>query len=122
MLWLPEGVAKTGAIVLLAIGLPMWALAGVRVMRAYSSDRLVTTGLYSIVRHPMYSAWIVFNGPGIALWYRSWPVFLISVAAWAVFKAHVGTEDRYLEERYGQEYRDYRARVNEMIPVPWDYR
>jgi protein-S-isoprenylcysteine O-methyltransferase Ste14 len=104
--------------VLLVIGMPMW-LTGVRaVMRAYNGDRLVTSGVFGFVRHPVYSAWIVFNIPAIALLCRSWPLLLTPVVAYVVFKLGITTEDDYLEQRFGQEYRDYRARVNEVIPIP----
>jgi protein-S-isoprenylcysteine O-methyltransferase Ste14 len=120
--WLPESASRTVAVILAAIGLLMWGIAAVRVMRAYNCDQLVSTGMYSMVRHPMYAGWIVFILPGLALWYRSWPLLLPPVLAWAIFKALIRTEDRYLEERYGQPYRDYRARVNELVPEPWKWR
>ena len=87
-------------------------------MRAYNSDRLVTSGVSSLVQHPVYSPWIVFNIPAIALLFQSWPLLLAPVVAYSVFKLSIRTEDEYLEQRFGQEYRHYRARVNELIPIP----
>ena len=116
--WPPPSVFVTVGILLLVIGVPMWLLAVRAVMRAYNSDRLVTSGVFNLVRHPVYSAWIVFNIPAIALLFRSWPLLLAPVVAYAVFKLSIRTEDEYLEQRFGQEYRDYRARVNELIPIP----
>ena len=116
--WPPPSVFVTVGILLLVIGVPMWLIAVRAVMRAYNSDRLVTSGVFSLVRHPVYSAWIVFNIPAIALLFRSWPLLLAPVVAYAVFKSSIRTEDEYLEQRFGQEYRDYRARVNELIPIP----
>jgi len=79
---------------------------------------LVTSEVFGLFRHPVYSAWIVFNIPAIALLFRSWPLLLAPVVAYAVFKLSIRTEDEYLENRFGQEFLDYRARVNELIPVP----
>jgi protein-S-isoprenylcysteine O-methyltransferase Ste14 len=64
----------------------------------------------------------VFNLPGIAFLTRSWPLFLMPLVAYAVFKLLIHREDEYLERRFGQAYLDYRARVNEVIPVPRFWR
>jgi protein-S-isoprenylcysteine O-methyltransferase Ste14 len=37
---------------------------------------------------------------------------------YAVFKLLIHREDEYLDRRFGQAYLDYRARVNEVIPLP----
>ena len=91
-------------------------------MKAYNSDRLVTSGVFAIVRHPVYATWIVLNVPGIALLTRSWPMLLTSLAPYAVFKLLVHREDEYLERRFGTEYLAYRARVNDLIPIPRFWR
>jgi protein-S-isoprenylcysteine O-methyltransferase Ste14 len=103
---------------LLAIGIPLW-LAGVRAaMSAYNRDSLVTSGVFGVVRHPIYSAWIVFNLPAIALLCRSWPLLGAALVAYTVFKLTIKREDEYLARRFGKAYSDYRSRVNEIIPFP----
>ena len=105
-------------VVLLAIGLPMLVFAVVSVKAAYKRDELATTGLFGVVRNPIYAAWIVFNIPGLVLLVRSWPMFVAPFLAYGLFKVLVSKEERYLEERFGQAYLDYRSRVNEIIPFP----
>jgi len=79
-------------------------------------------GVFALVRHPIYSAWIVFILPGLALLSRSWPVLLTPVVAYAVFKFSIRREDEYLKQRFGDAYLEYRARGNELIPVPKFWR
>jgi protein-S-isoprenylcysteine O-methyltransferase Ste14 len=74
--------------------------------------------VFGLVRNPVYSAMIVFNLPALALLTRAWPLFLMPLVAYAVFKRLIHREDEYLERRFGQTYLDYRARVNEVIPLP----
>jgi protein-S-isoprenylcysteine O-methyltransferase Ste14 len=118
-----SGSILAGAgIVLLIFGVPMWAIAVWTIVRAFRRRELVTSGVYGLVRHPIYSAWIVFIFPGIALLCRSWPMLLASLVSYVIFKLLIKREERYLEEKFGQAYLDYRERVNEIIPFPYYWR
>jgi protein-S-isoprenylcysteine O-methyltransferase Ste14 len=115
---IPYWVLRAVGGILLIAGIPIW-LAGVyAAMTAYNQDSLVTSGVFGMVRHPIYSAWIVFNLPGIALLCRSWPLLGAPLVAYVVFKLTICREDEYLERRFGQAYRDYRSRVSELLPLP----
>ena len=116
--WPPYAVFATIGGILLVMGVPMWLMAMISVMRAYNRDRLVTSGVFALVRHPVYSSAIVLNLPGIAFLTRSWPLFLMPLVAYVVFKLLIHREDEYIERRFGQAYLDYRAQVNEVIPLP----
>jgi len=73
---------------------------------------LVTTGIYSRVRHPMYLSNILF-ALGWALLFRGIHA-LLCVPIWALcYGVLIFFEEKGLEEKYGEEYREYRRRV------PW---
>ena len=113
-------VFLVAGIALLVVGIPMLIVAGKAATIAYNSDKLATAGIFGLVRNPIYSAWIVFNIPGIVLLIRSWPLFLTPLVAYLAFKAKIGREDEYLEKRFGEDYRRYKAEVNELVPfVRW---
>ena len=116
--WLPRSVALVAGTALVTLGLSLWLTAAVSVMRAYNGDRVVVSGVFRLCRHPLYAAWIVLLLPGIAILTRSWPFLLMPLVAYSVFKALISREDEYLEGRFGQAYLDYRARTNEVIPIP----
>jgi protein-S-isoprenylcysteine O-methyltransferase Ste14 len=103
--------------ILLALGIFMLVFAGQAIVRAYGRDELATTGIFGMVRHPVYSAWIVFIIPGLVLFSRSWLLLLTPLVAYLVFKVRIRREDEYLEKRFGQAYLDYKRRVNEIIPI-----
>jgi protein-S-isoprenylcysteine O-methyltransferase Ste14 len=119
---IPQYVAISFGVVLLVFGLSIWRLAVPAVMRAYSDDRLVTTDVFSLVRNPIYSAWIVFNIPGIALLCRSWPLLLPSLVGYVFFKKLIRRENEYLEKRFGEAFRTYKANVPELFPRFWGKR
>jgi protein-S-isoprenylcysteine O-methyltransferase Ste14 len=104
--------------VLIALGVLMWLLSAASVMQAYNRDQLVTTGIYSLVRHPLYSAWIVLIMPGLVILSRCWLLFLTPLVAYCAFKKLIRREDEYLQQRFGRPYAEYRARVPEILPLP----
>jgi len=116
--WPPPAVFTTVGVILLAIGLPMWMTAVISVMRAYDRDELITSGVFALVRHPVYAAWIVLNLPGIALLFRSWPLMLTPLLAYTVFKLLIRREGRLPGAAIRPGLLDYRARVNEVCPIP----
>ncbi len=103
---LPDGVRWTGLLlVVLGWVLVLGALAQLRGVE--NIDHLVTTGLFSRLRHPMYT--------GFVLWIVGWATFhgaaasllpgllgIVNVQHWR----HL--EDVKLEETYGEAYRAYR--------------
>jgi protein-S-isoprenylcysteine O-methyltransferase Ste14 len=82
----PYAFLLVPGVVLLAIGLPMLFVAVVSVKVAYKKDELATTGIFGIVRNPIYAAWIVFDIPGLVLLLRSWPMFFAPFLAYGLFK------------------------------------
>jgi protein-S-isoprenylcysteine O-methyltransferase Ste14 len=77
-----------------------------------------SSGVFALVRHPIYSAWIVLIIPGLVLLTRSWPLLLTPGVAYAVFKLTIHRQDESLRQKFGPAYLAYRARVNELIPIP----
>ena len=114
--WPPQVFLNILGAILLALGVPLWAAGVITVMRAYNRDQLRTSGVFALVRHPVYSAWILFVYPGLALLLRSWLMLVAPLLGYCIFKTLIRREDEYLDQRFGQAYRDYRARVPELIP------
>ena len=77
--------------------------------------RLVTSGLYGIIRHPSYlGLFVLALGWGLA--FRSGVGVLIAVLMLVVVLARIDSEERLLSESFGAEYDDYRARTWRLIP------
>ena len=115
---IPYRVLLIPGLLLLLLGIPMWLLAGFSLMRAYNRDQLVTSGVFGLCRHPIYAAGIVLILPGFTLLTQSWPLMITPLVAYLVFKLLIGKEDDYLRQRFGKAYLEYRAKVNELIPIP----
>ena len=83
-----------------------------------ADHRLVTRGVYRIVRHPMYASFFV-SGLGQALLVENWvagPAALIAVAV--LVAVRVPNEERMMLAQFGDEYRDYMRRTGGIVPRP----
>lgn len=77
---------------------------------------LVTGGIYSYVRNPMYLAVLLCIG-GQALLYKSVLVLWWTVGCWVIVHIRViGYEEPHLIEKYDIEYKQYCKRVPRWIP------
>ncbi len=112
------GVLRAAGGTLIALGLLLWAAGVVTVMRAYNRDELVTTGVFALVRHPVYAGWISLALPGLVLLTGIWPMLATPCIAYAIFRRSIHREDDYLERRFGPAYLEYRRRVNAVVPIP----
>jgi protein-S-isoprenylcysteine O-methyltransferase Ste14 len=90
----------------------MWSVS----LQLREGHRLVTSGVYRIVRHPMYSAfWLMALAQALLLpnWVAG-PAGLVGFGL--LFALRIGPEERMMEEAFGEEYRAYRSRTWRVIP------
>lgn len=80
------------------------------------STILVTTGVYGIVRHPIYAAFLYF-ATGLILISNNIYLFVLPIVYWVFFSVVLkNTEEKMLISVYGQDYLDYSKNVNRFIP------
>lgn len=78
--------------------------------RAKAGDALVTTGIYARIRNPIY----VFGGlfvAGAIVWARRPWWLLIFTVLIPLQMARVRNEERVLEAKFGDAYREYKAKT-----------
>lgn len=78
---------------------------------------LVTNGVYSLVRHPLYAG-IIMATLGWAMLTLSWPHCIGVLAIAFLLNQKASLEERWLEQKY-PDYSEYRQRVKKIIP--WIY-
>jgi protein-S-isoprenylcysteine O-methyltransferase Ste14 len=86
------------------------------------ADVLNTTGMYSIVRHPLYLGNYLM-ALGASLFPRTWflPV-IVSLAFILHYERVIFSEEEYLESRFGDEFRAWATKVPIIIPRFKDYQ
>jgi len=81
-------------------------------------QRVIDTGPYALVRHPMYAGGI-FMIAGLPLWLGSWAGFFLGLACGATMVARIPIEEHFLLQHLPG-YADYRRRVRwRLVPFVW---
>jgi protein-S-isoprenylcysteine O-methyltransferase Ste14 len=102
---------------LVVVGLSLRVLA--RGWKAENSrGRLVTSGLYAYIRHPLYLASFLIGlglclimGDGVVL--AVYLLLFVAMHAWVIHG-----EEQWMAAHWGEEYRRYSARVPRFLPRP----
>ncbi len=115
-------VVRGAGIALTAMGLflsasvmRVFGAAGTPVPPYRPTARLVFSGPYRYSRNPDYIGQALLY-VGIALVANSWwPLFILPLVLFVVQRFVIEREERYLEAKFGDEYREYRARVRRWL-------
>lgn len=106
------------AIISILIAISLWVSAVLfsKVRTKIKENTLVTTGVYSIVRNPIYSAFL-FLFTGILLFIRNLYLLIFPIIFW-IYLTYLlkETEEKWLKDKFKEEYQKYMKKVNRIIP------
>lgn len=103
-------------VILIGIGLIIYAKSLKSIKKAYFSSKLVTSGIYAYMRHPLYASFILFTVPGIVCLFNSWILFFIPISYYTIFKFMIKKEEEYCMNKFGKQYSNYKSQVNAIFP------
>ncbi len=122
MIWRPGLAGSWSCVALVAAGAAFCWWARLRLGRLWSpgvalkpNHRVVDTGPYAIVRHPMYAGLLLAAYATVAAKSTPWAVagaLLVTLGVW--MKARL--EERFLRRELGEAYDAYAARVPMLVP------
>lgn len=105
-------------ILLIVLGVYLWAGAmfSSKIDRHIEENKLATTGVYALVRNPIYSAFMFFCTGALLMAGNIFflPLFFFYWIFMSVLMKC--TEERWLKDLYGREYEEYLNQVNRCIP------
>lgn len=105
-------------IILILTGALIWFLAVFKskITREILDNNLVTSGIYSYIRHPIYSAFL-FVSSGLIVFSQNIILFFLVFIYWIILCLGVKkTEEKWLLNKFGDEYIEYSKKVNRFIP------
>ena len=113
--WIIAGSLILIGLALAAAGIRNFSRAGTPVPTNRPARALVTTGIHGWTRNPIYlGMFLIYGGIGVAA--RSpWILMLTLPLAITIRYGVVAREEAYLERRFGDAYRDYKARARRWV-------
>jgi protein-S-isoprenylcysteine O-methyltransferase Ste14 len=80
------------------------------------ADRLNTTGMYSLVRHPLYLGnFLMWMGVAMTP-QNGWFVLVVALGFWLYYERIMFAEEEFLRERHGDEYLEWAGSTPAFLP------
>lgn len=106
------------AVALVIVGIILWVAANFKskLSKNVISGKLITDGVYSYCRNPIYTAFMFFNWAAILIIAR--PIlFLLMPIYWIIMTILIkNTEEKWLQKEFKDEFINYKLRVNRVFP------
>ena len=127
------GIVQTVLCIMFAavgIGLSIWSIVYMKnvgkgnPMDAFNHEvaprtsNLMTGGPYRICRNPMLLGVFIYY-IGLLIYLRSTKAAVLFVLFFAVMMVQVSSEEKRLEQDFGEEYREYKKTTKKLIPYIW---
>jgi protein-S-isoprenylcysteine O-methyltransferase Ste14 len=109
-------INKILGIVLMLIGFIIFLIPAFTIDKYFYEGKLCTKGVYAYLRHPIYAAWISFIVPGIVILRGSLLGITIPIFLYIIFRTLIPVEEKYLLDKFGDEYLEYQSNVWPVFP------
>lgn len=125
MIWaqlpIPDWIRWTGVgLAVASLPLLLWAHHTLgkqwsKLLELKGEHKLVTSGPYSRVRHPIYTHWLMINAALIMV-SANLPLLIFYPFSIILIYKRIGNEERMLLRQFGDEYRAYMRRTGRLLP------
>lgn len=104
----------------LGLGIAIWAAISLGpnltpLPKPKQNGELIQTGIYKMVRHPIYFG-VIILGFGWAATVQNWYTFIVALALLLFFDMKSRKEEEWLLEKF-PDYKDYQRRTKKLIPL-----
>ena len=110
-----SGPVRAVAILVLAIGVLIWAWSVALILSRVPKGELITTGPYAIVKHPLYTSVGLLVLPALGVLLGTWLGALIGAAVYVGSRLFAPAEEAQLSTTFGTEWDAYTLSVK----LPW---
>ena len=112
--WFAMGLGTAGVvtgIVLLIVGVPIWLVSVAQILIYVPRGKLITTGPFAIMLHPLYTSVALLVIPGVGFLLDTWLGPALGVVLYVSSRIFSPGEERILEKIFSEDYPVYRKRV-----------
>ena len=104
-----------GGFAMIGSGARRFVAAGTNISPHLPTKALVVDGIYGRTRNPLYlGSTLVYLGLSVAAG-SLWAIVLLVPLLWVINMGVIAREERYLERKFGDAYRAYKARVRRWV-------
>ena len=116
------GVSLFGQVIrILTVGFAPKNTSGRNTVNGQLADELNVTGIYSLLRHPLYLG-NLFMWLGPVLFIRSiWVTVVFGLLYWLYYERIMFAEEQFLRRKFGEIYDKWSETVSSFIPYSFNY-
>jgi protein-S-isoprenylcysteine O-methyltransferase Ste14 len=116
------GVSLLGQLIrILTVGFTPRNTSGRNTVNGQIADQLNVTGIYSIIRHPLYLGnFFMWLGPVLFLRSVSFTI-IFSLVYWLYYERIMFAEEQFLRKKFGDAYDNWSAKVASFIPYSFHF-
>lgn len=103
------------SIIMLIVGIAIWLWSVILILTMVPRQELITSGPYSLVKHPLYSSVGLLVLPSIGLLLDTWLGVLIGITLYVAARIFTPEEERTLSKNFGAVWDEYCKKVK----IPW---
>ncbi len=103
------------SIIMLSIGIVIWLWSALLILTKTSKNKLITTGPYALVKHPLYINFSFLVLPWFGFLCNSWLGIVIGCLMYAGSRKYSPEEEKKLAEKFGSKWEEYKSKVL----LPW---
>jgi protein-S-isoprenylcysteine O-methyltransferase Ste14 len=113
--YLAGAALAAAGFVMISMGTRRFQAAGTNIPPNLPTTALVVDGIYRRTRNPLYlGLTLIYLGLGVAAG-SFWAIGLVVPLLWVINTGVIAREERYLERKFGDAYRAYKARVRRWV-------
>jgi protein-S-isoprenylcysteine O-methyltransferase Ste14 len=107
----PSTLLTTISIIVLILGVTIWWWSVALIVTKVPRNELITTGPYSLVKHPIYTAVSLLVFPWIGFLLNSWLGVLIGIVVYLGSRRFRPKEEEELSKSFGSAWDEYSRKV-----------
>jgi len=109
------GLSFILAVILAVLASRTMRQAGTNVNPSQPTTAIVSDGPFRFTRNPLYLSLTLLYSSISLLANALWPMLMLPIVLIIIERGVIAREERYLEDKFGEEYRHYKARVRRWI-------
>jgi protein-S-isoprenylcysteine O-methyltransferase Ste14 len=103
------------SVVILIPGITNWIWSVVLILTKIPRHELITTGPYSLVKHPLYAGVALLVLPWVGILCNTWLGILIGIIVYIGSRIYSPEEEEILSKIFGRAWDEY----NKKVKIPW---